>query len=153
MTMVIEKIERHAKRIAAGKAKVKPGQPHRMSEAMQAGDYGWQGDLKITVLDKVPADYLKLATPSVADRQLVPGNTEGAKHCLDSLKGVAMFRPAGWPQSAESDYCGPALVLAHERTILHPTHGSVTIPAGFTVRLDYQREFDAETQRSRRNAD
>lgn len=146
----IEKIERHAKAIAGGKAKVHPGQPFRFSEAAQSGDGVWQGDLGICLIEIIPGGHEETKNPSI---QLVPGNTEGAKHCLDSLQGVTMYYPKGWPQSAETDYLGPILSLTEERTILHPKHGPVSIPAGSIVQCTFQREFHAETQRSRRNAD
>lgn len=151
MVTTIERIERHAKRIAGGKAKVHPGQPHRISEAASVGDGVWQGDLGIEIVAKVPADYVRVKNPKASELQLVPGNTEGAKHCLDSCDGVVMHRPKGWP-NAES-LVGPCLTLTKERTILHPKHGNVTIPAGFTVLCRYQREYDAELKRERRNAD
>lgn len=146
----IQKIENHAKRIAGGKAKVQPGQPHRISEAASVGDGVWQGDLGIEVVAGRPIDFVLVERPTDADRQLVPGNTQGAKHCLDSLAGVTIFRPRDWPDVALD---GPCLVLTEDRTILHPTHGAVTIPAGFTVQCRYQREWDSEQRRERRNAD
>ncbi len=150
MVTAIQQIEQHAKRIAGGKARVHPGQACRISDAAQVGDGAWQGDLGIEIVAKVPKGYLRIEKPTEADKQLVPGNTQGAKHCLDSLTGVELYRPATWN---EESLDGPCLVLTQERTILHPTHGAVTIPAGTTVKLRYQREYDAETRRERRNAD
>lgn len=149
----IEKIQRHAKRIEGGKAKVHPGQPYRFSEASQAGDGVAQGDLHLILVDKVPIGYTKVKNPTDADRQLVPGNTEGAKHCLDSLDGVTLYRPDGWPASVEDDMLGPVLVLKNERTILHPKHGHVTVLPGSIIQCTYQPEYDAQLKRSRRNAD
>lgn len=147
----IELIEQHAKKIREGKHEtVSPGQPVRISEAAEVGDGVWQGDLGIEIVEAAMGDYIEVKSPTDADRQLVPGNTQGARHCLDSLDGVRMFRPIDW--NAES-LQGPVLVLSKERTILHPTHGAVAIPAGFTVRCRYQREFDAEQRRERRAAD
>jgi hypothetical protein len=80
----------------------------------------------------------------------VPGQTQGAKHCLDGTGGVEMYLPPGWPEVTED---GPCLVLTEERTVLHPTHGAVTIPAGMTVACSYQREWDAEQRRARRAID
>lgn len=151
MVTTIERIERHAKRIAGGKAKIHPGQPHRISEAASVGDGVWQGDLGLEIAAKVPSDYVRVEKPTTRDCQLVPGNTEGAKHCLDSFAGVELYRPKEWP-NAES-LTGPCLVLTQERTVLHPKHGNVTIPAGFTIQCRYQREYDAELKRERRNAD
>lgn len=153
MTAIAE-IQNHAQQIADGKHDtIKPGMPFRIPDSWLSGDAVAQGDLIITVVDKIPAGYKPVAKPTAADKQLVPGNTEGAKHCLESLKGLKLFRPQGWPASAETDYCGPAFTAKNDVTILHPTHGPVTVPAGVTVRCDYQREFDAESQRERRNQD
>lgn len=130
--------------------RVAPGLPASFTEAACAGDFGWQGDLKLTVLDKVPASQKKVAKPSDLDRQLVPGNTEGAKHCLDSLDGVALYRPSEW---SEESLIGPTLKLTKDRVIMHPTHGHVTVLAGTIIGCTYQREFDAELRRETRARD
>lgn len=147
----IERVERHAKRISAGEHEtVKPGQSFRITEAASIGDGAWQGDLGLEIVASVPSNYVQVIKPTKADKQLVPGNTQGAKHCLDSLQGVQIFRPSNW---SEESLGGPCLVLTKERTILHPTHGAVTIPAGFTVLCRYQREWDKEQARERRARD
>lgn len=147
----IELIEQHAALIRDGKhERVSPGQPAAFTTACVADDCIWQGDLGLFVANEVPSGYVRIAKPTAQDKQLVPGNTEGAKHCLDSLAGVKLFRPQDW--NAES-LVGPCLVLTKERTILHPTHGAVTIPAGMTVVCRYQREYDDELRRERRAVD
>lgn len=151
--LAIATIEKHAARIAAGKAKVKPGQPFRFSEAAQPGDGVWQGDLGICLVESVPPLFVLVGKPTEADKQLVPGNTEGSKHCLESLDGVTLYRPKGWPASAEEDYLGPCFVTEREMRILHPKHGHVTVLAGSVVECTYQREQDYELRRARRNAD
>lgn len=148
----IEKVESHVDRIRSGHFRIKPGQPYRISEAAGVGDGMWQGDLGIEIVDTVPAGFTKVESPADADRQLVPGNTVGSRHCLDSLAGVEIWRPTGWGREYEG-LDGPAMVLTSERTVMHPTHGPVTIPAGFTIATRYQREYDAEQQRERRNSD
>lgn len=149
----IATIEKHAQQIAAGQAKVKPGQPFRFSEAAQSGDGVWQGDLGICLIDKVPAGMVRVEKPSEQDKQLVPGNTQGSQHCLESLDGVTIYRPQAWPASAETDYIGPCLVAHTDVTILHPKHGPVTILAGSIVQCYYQREYDAEQRLVRRSLD
>ena len=42
---------------------------------------------------------------------------------------------------------------ARAAVVEHPTHGNVTVPAGFTVLVGYQPNWDAVAQRERRNAD
>lgn len=155
MLTEIEKIQRHAKRIANGKdPKVRPGMPFRFTEACTVNDCCWQGDLGIVIAGDAdshpPAGYLMVVSRTELDRQLVPGNTQGAKHCLDSLNGVTLYRPQQW---TEESLEGPFLQFTEERTILHPTHGPVTIPAGFSVQCHYQREWDRELAKERRARD
>lgn len=146
----MKSVVRHAQRIAAGKDKVKPGMPARFTEASTPGDLIWQGDLGVEIVAAVPADYVEVKAPNDADRQLVPGNTQGSRHCLRSLDGVRLFRPKDWGGESLQ---GPVLVLARETTIDHPTHGAVTIPAGFVVQCRYQRVWDQEQRQIRRSQD
>lgn len=146
----ITKIEKHAKKIRDGKATVSPGLPFRINEAATVGDMVWQGDLGLEIVTAVPEGYVRVESPTEADRQLVPGRTQGAKHVLDSLDGVELWRPAEWPNVTQ---LGPAFVLRKERTVTHPTHGDVTIAAGHTVLCSYQREWDSEQRAERRNMD
>lgn len=153
-TCTIEKVLNHAQRIKAGEHDtIKPGQPFRIPDAWMPGDCGAQGDLIIVVIDKkdLTKDGYKLVNkPKEADRQLVPGNTEGAKHCLDSLDGVKIYRRDDWgPDSLD----GPKLLCEVERVIEHPTHGAWTISAGTAIKLEYARERDALLKLARRNAD
>jgi hypothetical protein len=151
MQQVVEQIVGHARQIAAGEHEsVKPGQPLAFTEAATAGDYIRQGDLYLVIVESVPGDLVEIAKPTVADKQLVPGSTEGAKHCLDSLAGVRLFRPREWN---EESLQGPAFVLTKLRKILHPTHGDILIPAGLTVACRYQREWSKEEQMERRARD
>jgi hypothetical protein len=147
----IEKLQRHASRIANGNhERVKPGMPFVVTEAASVGDGVWQGDLGLEIVAAVPDGYRLVAKLTDADRQLVPGSTQGARHCLDSLEGVKLYRPRQWN---EESLAGPCFVLAKQRTVEHPTHGVVTIPAGFTVQCRYQREWDREQQKERRARD
>lgn len=154
MLTAIDKITRKASRIRNGNDKIEPGQPARMSDAASLGDYVRQGDLYLTVVAStaIPEGYAEAKNPREIDKQLVPGSTQGAKHCLDSLDGVRLFRPADWSAKYEG-LDGPCLLLSEDRTVCHPTHGNVTLPAGFAIQCRYQREYDAELRRERRNAD
>lgn len=147
----IELIENHAKAIRNGEHdKIGPGVPVTMSNALLPGEGVAQGDLLIIAADNVPNGYVEVKKPGKSDLQLVPGNTVGSKHCLDAAEGVKMYRPAQWN---EESLDGPCLVLSKDRTILHPTHGSVTIPAGMTVVCHYQREWDKEQAKEMRARD
>lgn len=141
----------HVKAISGGQAKVKPGQPFRFSEACSFGDTVAQGDLYLMIYEgQVPEGYVEVVEPKEEDKKLVPGQTQGSRHCLDSLSGVKLYRPENW---TEDDLRGPLMILSEERTVLHPTHGAVTIPAGFSVLCSYQPSWDAEQKKIRRNAD
>lgn len=150
-TSVIISLVQHAEKIKSGECEsVKPGMPCRITEAWNVGDCAAQGDLLIVVLDKVPDSFSMVKNPKDVDRQLVPGNTIGAKHCLDSLNGVGIYRRADWgPESTD----GPCLRVLSNRTITHPVHGDVLIPAGTIVGIYYQREWDRELAKERRSAD
>jgi hypothetical protein len=148
MITAIEKIQEHATRIKNGEHdKIGPGKPVTMSNALVAGEGVAQGDLMLIVVDSVPKGFELRQEPSV---QLVPGNTVGAKHCLDSLDGVELFYPEEW---SEESLVGPVMRLSQERTVLHPTHGAVTIPGGMLVGCFYQREWDREVAAERRARD
>lgn len=151
MITEIEKLQRHANKIAKGKdPKVRPGQPERFTSAATVNDCIWQGDLAIVISEHVPAGYMQIHQLGDKDRQLVPGNTEGARHCLDSLDGVKIWRPQVWNEEVLE---GPFMILSQELTITHPVHGAVTIPAGMTVQCHYQREWDRIQQMERRARD
>lgn len=147
MINVIEQIEQHRDRIANGNEKVYPGMPLRFTEACSVGDCIWQGDLGLVIANKKPKNYVKAVNPTV---QLVPGNNVGAKHCLDSLNAVEIYLPKEWNEESLE---GPFLVVKNEVNILHPTHGTVTIPGGFSVQCHYQREWEKEQERERRAKD
>lgn len=149
--MSIETIEQHAAVIRNGEHdKIGPGKPITMSRALVVGEGVAQGDLMLIVADGVPDGYKRISRPKAIDKQLVQGNTHGAKHCLDSLAGVKMWRPENW-NSESID--GPYLQFTQDRQVLHPTHGTVHIPAGMSVTCYYQREYDQEMKRERRTAD
>lgn len=148
-TCVIDQVVEHAQKISRGEHdKVRPGMPLRISEAAVVGEFVWQGDLKLTVVDRVPDGF----QAAEAFCQLVPGNTVGARHCLDSVDGVEMYVPSGWGPKYEG-LVGPYLVLHAERTIKHPKHGPVTSPAGMIIQCSYARVWDAEQARERRTRD
>lgn len=147
----IEVIQKHAEVIKNGEHdKIGPGIPVTMSAALVTGEGVAQGDLMLIVADAVPDGYVQVKKTTTDDRQLVPGTTVGAKHCLDSMTGVKLYRPPVW---TEESLDGPCIVTTKERTVLHPTHGAVVIPAGMTVVCHYQREFDMEQARERRARD
>lgn len=129
---------------------VSPGQPSSFTAACVPGDAIDQGDLRLVVVNEVPLGWEEVTHPKGGDRQLVPGNTKGSRHCLDSLDGVNLFLPKEWNEESLN---GPCFVVTKERVVLHPVHGAVTIPAGFTILCRYQREYDKELKKERRARD
>lgn len=130
--------------------KVSPGQPASFTEACTVNDCIAQGDLNLVILDDVPNDYIEVVDLEEKHRQLVPGNNEGAKHCLEHLRGIRLFYPPNWNMDS---LVGPVMLISRDNTVLHPTHGNVHIPAGFTVGTFYQREWDRELEKERRARD
>ena len=147
----LERIQEHHDRIVSGTAKVAPGQPMSFTGAESEGDVRAQGDLNLIWREShvPPAEYVRRADQNV---QLVPGETVGAKHCLESLAGVQIFDPPGWGPDYEG-LAGPFLVVESEARIVHPTHGAMTLLAGSAIECRYQRNLDEETQRERRALD
>lgn len=130
---------------------VSPGMPAEFTEAASVGDCIWQGDLCLTIIDKLPKDYVN-KTGSKDRACLAPGGGEGSRHCIDDLANVQIKYPKGFNAEWE-ELNGPAFKTVNKTTVLHPRHGNVTIPAGFCVGVTYQREYDAEQKRERRARD
>lgn len=118
---------------------IRNNEPQRFPEAASHGDTFRQGDLYIELLSAVPAGAIQEKKSSA---QLAPGTTQGSRHILDSLKGVKMYR-LGSPTVLD----GPILDLSKERTITHPEHGHVVLPAG-VYGVTYQRAFADELRRA-----
>ena len=149
----IKEIVDYASSVADGSENVKPGTPVRFTEASTINDRIWQGDLAITIKSVKPKSYQFIDSNEFINLngyQMVHGSNQGSKHCIDSFDGVKMYIPNEWN---EESLQGPFLILTKERTITHPKHGDVTIPANFCVQITYQREYDEEQKRERRARD
>ena len=149
--MSITKILRHATRLKNGNGRVKPGQPYSIPKSWTEGEACAQGDLNIIVWYELPNSGYPQKDFGT---QLVPGESQGSRHCLDSVDGVTRWYPDAWKPTEDYDLQnGPYLLGDRDFTITHPTHGDVTVPAGMLVECWYQREYDSEQKRERRNAD
>jgi hypothetical protein len=133
--------------------------PQQFPEAASLGDGIRQGDCylelteivngRVRVFDRDEhgnivgshlADIVGVESPSL---QIAVGTTQGARHCLDSLEGVTVYRLA---EPTELD--GPILLLQQERTLQHPEHGHWILPAdGRVYNTGYQRMYAEELQR------
>jgi hypothetical protein len=153
---LIEEMMAHTEKIRDGSHEsVKPGQPAAFTEACSANDCIWQGDLGLVISDRkknekgVFEGYKK--SDSNGSTKLVLGGSQGSNHCLESLDGIELYVPEGW---SEESLIGPIFVAAEaEAKVVHPIHGAVTVPKGFTIECYYQREWDKEQQRERRARD
>lgn len=134
--------ERALRDVQRGAEKIKNDELQRFPEAASPGDSVRQGDVYVTLLDRVPAG----ATPIPFRAQLADGNTQGSRHCLDSSQGVQLYR---LPEPGMLD--GPVVELAESRTLTHPEHGDWLLPVG-TYQISYQRNLDSE-ERERRAID
>jgi hypothetical protein len=99
-----------------------------------------QGDIFLYFFesDKLPGN-LPVLEPTNIELQLAPGNTQGSRHVLDSPSGIEMFKVRG-----ADALTGPVFKTTEQRTVTHPEHGDVVIPAGLTVFVRYERAFAAE---------
>lgn len=150
----VQELNQHIEKMRNGEETVRPGQPARFTTASTPGDTIAQGDLYVMIIEDkdIPADYVKLEQ-LVA--KLVPGTTVGSNHHLRSLEGVEMWTPKQWDGE---DLRGPVVRFSKDNAIDHDKgaqqgHGSVEIPAGFTVLCGYQPSWLAEQKKARRNAD
>lgn len=155
---VIDAIVKRAEDIAAGRDPlVKGKEPSYISEAVTVGDRGYQGDLNFEIVDatKIPEGYYKVKKLSSKNLQLVPGNTEGARHCLGSLKGVTMYLPQVWD---EETLQGPFVIFNEANEVQHPKHPWVIDQNGIgkhglAVHFTYSRVLDRIKKQIRRNKD
>ncbi len=153
---VLDRIETRIGEIRGGTHVVQPGSPLSFSAASVPGDILAQGDLYICVIENsaIPKDYEEISYKPV-DLQLVPDNTEGARHCLKSFDGVKVYRPKNW---TGEDLRGPILVTSQDKEIMHRNeskggHGTIELPAGFTFACFYQPEWSEEEKKERRARD
>jgi len=143
---------------------IRMGELFRFTEACNAswdgGDAVQQGDMVIKLVDRTIPNGYELASEEQLAKlvnrglSLVPGsdNTEGSRHCLDSLDGVTVYLPRTYED--EGNLLGPLLHITREVKIPHPTHGDVIIPDCFdAVAIGYQREYDLELRMERRAKD
>ena len=139
-------------RLKSHQCTVAPGQPLEFTDGVAPGDALAQGDLILVPTDgKVPKGFTKRTS---GNPQLVPGDTVGSKHCLESVQSCTVYDPPGWTHDASYEsYVGPVIQATGTTKIVHPVHGDVTIQAGQTIQCVYQRAWDVEQARERRQRD
>ncbi|TWT57205.1 hypothetical protein KOR42_05630 [Thalassoglobus neptunius] len=131
---------------------IEHGKPERLSEAATEKDYFPQGDVYFGVVNSKPTGY----EPGKPVSQLAVGNTQGQRHCLDCVEGVEMYFPGGvknW-QRGRSGLLGPVFRCpTRDVTVVHPTHGDLTIPKGMMIQTVYQRNWDEQLKAEARARD
>ncbi len=142
-------LQAHKEKIVAGEATVAPGVPQTFTRGFAPNDAIAQGDLNLVLAEAVPKNATKRDNMS---NQLVPGNTDGAKHCVVDRTTCDIYDPQGYGQEYQG-LVGPTIVANKDTVIGHPTHGNVTILAGQTVQCVYQRVWEQEQARERRQRD
>jgi len=142
----------HQQKILRGDNKVSPGEPATFTHGMTPGvDQVCQGDLDLNLEEgAIPKGFA--LRKNRLDGQLVPGTTNGSKHIVVDPSTCDIYDPQGW--SPEYDgLIGPIVVAKQDTVIGHPTHGAVTILAGQQVHCEYQRVWEQEQARERRQRD
>lgn len=148
---VIDDIISSCERVRRGEhEQIKPGTPHYMIGAQSVGDAVCQGDFWIVVAEKLPSKGFKFSPGQI---QLVVGNTEGAKHCLNTQ--IADLVEAYVPENRNAESLqGPFLnVKGDGVAVLHPKHGDVHLVKNTVYECLYQREWDKIQRAERRSRD
>lgn len=107
----------------------------RFVRTMQPGEWTRQGDLQITLLDKLPKDLIK-----TEERQLVSGTTQGSRHVLDAILGKAARI---WVRKSPTALQGPIVELKERCHVVHPEHAHHSLPSGI-YEITYQRDRESE---------
>lgn len=115
--------------------RIKSDELQHFPEAASFGEAVRQGDIYIFLLDSLPPGCTRIDKPN---KQLAPGDTQGSRHCLSSLRGVKLFRLKN-----PNPYDGPVIEVAKPVTITHPEHGDIRLFPGI-FGIGYQRTEDSE---------
>lgn len=151
---MISELIKHQEKLENKELPVKPGQMETLSEAATENDGARQGDLYFVVRStdgsfNFPENYSEI-TPGEIDKQLVPGNTKGAKHCLEHLDGVRMALPSSFSRDESYMGPGPIVLFQKENTKVHPEHGAIVFKEGFCVEFGYQKSLNQDEEEIRR---
>lgn len=123
------------KLIASQAECIKSNETQRFSEAAPFDSTWRQGDIYITLLEKIPKEF----TQCKFEAQLAPGTTKGSRHILSDE--VTMYK------NPKADaLTGPLFKNSDEVTVTHPEHGNVVLPPGI-YGVTYQRAFAEELRR------
>lgn len=126
--------------VASVAESIKNDETQMFPEAASVGDTVRQGDVYITLLSGIPDGCKIVKKPSM---QLAPGNTQGSRHCLSSLRGLKVYS-----LKDPTVYDGPVVVATKPFEVTHPEHGNWQIPVG-CYGISYQRTEDSEGKQRR----
>lgn len=144
------RLTEHRERIVSGRSRLAPGQPATFTRGCVPGaDMISQGDLDLLLEEGVPEGFTLRKSD---DGQLVPGTTMGSKHVVKDISTCEIYDPPNW-SSEYDELVGPVVVAKGDTVVGHPTHGEVTILAGQTVHCEYQRVWEHEQAREKRQRD
>lgn len=130
---VFEAIQRESKRHRADVRHV---------ASMSPGECARQGDVYLTMLDRLPAQLGK----KTEQRQLAPGTTQGSRHIVAASCGATIYEPA----AGASALLGPVIDSPGRLLVEHPEHGHLDLPRGVyqaTFQRDYAKERADEIRR------
>jgi len=119
---------------------IKSDTTRKFPEAASIGDTFRQGDIYITLIEKVPQDVIKTKNPS---NQIATGDTQGSRHCIDELNNVIVYH-----KKNPGMLNGPVILVNSPIIITHPEHGHVSLPCG-TYEITYQKNLDSEEREMR----
>jgi hypothetical protein len=106
----------------------------RVITTMENGQAVRQGDLYITKVESLPAEY----TERTNSMKLVDGKTKGSRHVLKKSKSLKVFlNPNANPLQ------GPGITTEERLLVKHPEHAYMDLVPGNYV-VTYQRDYSAE---------
>ncbi len=109
-------------------------------EAASPGDTFRQGDIYVTLLDKIPENTTISKNPNP---QLAIGDTQGSRHCLSDIRKCKIYQKTN-PGILD----GPIIQVNSTLVIEHPEHGHIRLGCGI-YEITYQRNLDSEEREIR----
>jgi hypothetical protein len=119
--------------------------PWSLTNVNNIGDWGRQGDLYFTLIEKPPT---ALEIDKDFTGQLAPGNSRGSRHIIPQGKGVTCYHNPRMKERDNAD-AGPILYVSEDTYVEHPDHGTVNLGAGCWIEVTYQVAYDKELMRRR----
>lgn len=128
---------------------VSPGTPARFTEACQPGDRICQGDVEITLISKVPDNYVPRSNHNT---NIVHGEAGNETHKVDDPTKVRFYDTKGWDADSLD---GPVIEVLSPTGISHTgsgRHGHVGLCSGL-YQISYPRVWETEQAKERRARD